>query len=422
MSEASERIRLWPHGTLRSLRHRDFRLFFGGQLVSLSGTWMQQVAQAWLVYDLTRSPLLLGLAAFATRGPILVFGLLGGVVADRLPKRRTVIFTQTLAMLQAFALAALVLAGHVQVWHVFALAAVLGVINAFDMPARQAFLFEMVGPEDVSNAIALNSSAVNAARIVGPSIAGILVALWGEGACFLLNGISFLAVLAGLSAMRGDRAAAARVRSRSAAREMLEGIRYAWGTERVRALLILLAASSLLGMPYMTLMPIFAGEILNGGPRALGFIMGAAGLGALAAALSLAGRTGTRGLGRRVALSGVLFGAALIVFSASRSFRLSVPAAALLGFGMIGQMAATNTLLQTLVPDGLRWRIMALYSMSIAGLSPVGGLLMGAAADRIGAPRTLAAGGAVVLAAAAWFSWFRRRIAASSPPAPPDSI
>lgn len=203
MSAPAARSRGWRSGTLRSLRHRNFRLFFGGQLVSLSGTWMQQVAQSWLVYRMTGSPLLLGLAAFATRGPILMFGLLGGVAADRLPRHRTVVVTQTLAMLQAFALAALVLGGHVEVWHVFALAAVLGIINAFDMPARQAFPFEMVGPEDVSNAIALNSSAVNAARIVGPSVAGIVVAVWGEGTCFLLNGLSFLAVLAGLLAMRG---------------------------------------------------------------------------------------------------------------------------------------------------------------------------------------------------------------------------
>jgi MFS family permease len=415
VSDPASRLRLWQAGTLRSLRHRNFRLFFTGQLVSLSGTWMQQVAQSWLVYSLTHSPLLLGLAAFATRGPILVFGLLGGVAADRLPRRRIVIITQTLAMLQAFALAALVLSGHVQVWHVFVLAAVLGVINAFDMPARQAFLFELVGPEDVPNAIALNSSAVNAARIVGPSIAGILVAAWGEGACFLLNGVSFLAVLAGLLAMRGTWTAE-RVRARSALREVLAGFHYAWNNERVRALLILLAASSLLGMPYMTLMPIFAGEILDGGSKALGFIMGAAGAGALAAALSLAGRTGTRGLGRRVAASSAIFGAALIVFASSRTFWLSVPTACLLGFGMIGQMAATNTLLQTIVPDGLRGRIMALYAMSIAGLAPVGGLIMGAAADRIGAPRALATGGVIVLAVSAWFSIARRRSARAESP------
>ena len=398
-------MRDWRSGTLRSLRHRNFRLFFGGQLVSLSGTWMQQVAQAWLVYRLTGSPLLLGLAAFATRGPILLLGLAGGVAADRLPRHRTIVVTQTLAMLQAFAIAALVLSGRVEVWHVFVLAAVLGVINAFDMPARQAFLFEMVGPEDVSNAIALNSSAVNAARIVGPSIAGIVVAAWGEGICFLVNGISFLAVLAGLLAMRIERVP--RARARSPWRDVAAGLHYAWHTRRVRSLIVLLAASSLLGMPYMTLMPIFAGDILGGGSRALGFLMGAAGAGALVSALALAGRKGTKGLGRHAAGGAALFGASLIAFAASRTFWLSLPFAALLGLGMIAQMAATNTLLQTIVPDDLRGRIMALYAMSIAGLAPVGGLVMGAAADLVGAPWALAAGGAVVLATAAWFASIR---------------
>ena len=385
----------------RALRHRNFQLFFSGQLISLIGTWMQNVAQSWLVYRLTGSALLLGSVGFAGQIPVFLFAPLGGIVADRTNRHRVVIATQAASMLLAFILAALTLFHKVQVWHVFILAALLGVVNAFDIPGRQSFLVDMVGKEDLMNAIALNSSMFNGARVIGPAIAGILVAKIGEGWCFFANGISFLAVIIGLLMMRVH--SSARASTASPFEHMMEGFRFVNQTGPIRALLLLLGLVSLVGMPYVVLMPIFADQILHGGARALGILMGATGVGALLGALTLAFREGVKGLGRWVAWCGAGFGASLVVFAMSHNFWLSVFLLLPVGYCMMLQMACSNTLIQVMVPDALRGRVMAVYSMMFMGMAPIGALLGGAAADRMGAPLTVAIGGVACLAGAGWF-------------------
>jgi MFS family permease len=387
---------------LRAFKHRNYRLFFGGQLISLSGTWMQSLAQAWLVYRLTGSAILLGFVAFAGQFPVFLFATLGGAFADRHSRHRILVATQTTSMLLALVLAALTLAHRVQVWHVFVLAAILGLVNAFDIPTRQAFVVEMVGREDLINAIALNSSMFNGARIIGPALAGVLVATIGEGWCFFANGISYLAVIIGLLLMK--------IKTRgsipfpgSTLTSIIEGFGYVGRTGPVRSLLFLLGLVSLLGLPYMVLMPIFADQILHGGARGLGLLMGASGVGALIGALSLAARSGARGLGRLVAVSAAGFGASLILFSLSRSFWLSAALLLPVGFCMIVEMASSNTLIQTLVPDNLRGRVMAVYGMMLMGMAPFGALLAGALAHQLSAPVTVALGGAVCIVAAAVF-------------------
>ncbi len=386
----------------RALRHRNYRLFFGGQLISLTGTWMQSVAESWLVFRLTGSSALLGVSAFATQIPVFLFATVGGTVADRASRHRIIVATQTTSMILPLVLAALTLSGRVQVWHVFVLSACLGVVNAFDIPARQAFLVEMVGHEDLMNAIALNSSMVNGARVVGPAVAGLLVAVVGEGWCFLLNGISYGAVIAGLLMMDvPQRPASARQPS---ARHPIAGFRFAARTAPVRALLVLLGTVSFAGMPYAVLMPVFAESILHGGPRALGLLMGASGAGALIGALTLATRRGVRGLGRWVAMSSGAFGLALILFSTSPTFWVSALLLVPVGFSMMVQMASSNTLIQAMVPDHLRGRMMAIYSMMFMGMAPFGALAAGWVAERIGAPHTVAIGGVVCLVGSAVFS------------------
>ena len=384
---------------LRALRHRNFQLFFGGQLLSLTGTWMQHVAQAWLVYRLTGSTLLLGTVGFAGQIPVLLLSTLGGAVADRHSRHRVVVATQACSMLLAFVLAGLTLSGHVRIWHIITLAALLGSINAFDIPARQAFIVQMVGKEDMSNAIALNSSMFNAARVIGPAVAGVLVAAIGEGWCFLVNGVSFLAVIAGLLMMR-LRAEAPHPSEGSALAHMLEGFRFARNTMPVRALLMLLGLLSLIGMPYAVLMPIFADRILHGGARGLGMLMGAAGIGAVLGALTVAARTGVKGLSRLVGWASVGFGVSLALFAFSRWFWLSFLLLIPVGYSQMLQLACSNTLIQTMVPDRLRGRVMAIYSMMFMGMAPFGALLAGALADRLGAPLTVAAGGMVCLGGA----------------------
>jgi MFS family permease len=386
---------------LRALRHRNFRLFFGGQLVSLVGTWMQTIAQSWLVYRLTGSALLLGLVGFAGQIPVCVLAPVGGAVADRFPRRTVVVITQTASMLLAFVLAALTLTDVIRPAHVFVLAGMLGVVNAFDMPARQAFVVEMVGREDLPNAIALNSSIVNGARVAGPAIAGLLVGAIGEGYCFLANGISFLAVIGGLLAMRIP--PAERRPHGDAIAAIVEGFGFVTRTEIIRALLLLLGLVSIAGMPYAVLMPIFADRILHGGARGLGLLMGATGVGALIGALALAARDGLRGLGRWVAVSAAGFGVSLILFALSRSFWLSVVLLVPAGLFMMVQMAGSNTLIQSMVPDALRGRVMSVYAMMLMGMAPIGALLAGALAGRIGAPGTVIAGGVACLAGAALF-------------------
>ena len=387
---------------LRAFRHRNYQLFFAGQLISLTGTWMQSVAESWLVYRLTGSSALLGVSAFATQIPVFLFATIGGTAADRSNRHRILIATQSVSMILPFILAVLTLTGHVRVWHVFVLASCLGVVNAFDIPARQAFVMDLVGREDLVNAIALNSSMVNGARIVGPSVAGLLVAAVGEGWCFLLNSISYIAVIAGLLLMRLDPPPKS-LRTRSAWHDTLDGFRFVGTTAPVRALLLLLGAVSFAGMPYAVLMPVFAQSILHGGPETLGLLMGCSGIGALAGALTLATRTGVRGLGRWVSTAAGGFGVALILFSLSRTLWLSALLLVPVGASMMVQMAASNTLIQSMVPDALRGRVMAVYSMMFMGMAPFGALWAGTIAESIGAPRTVATGGVICLIAAAIF-------------------
>ncbi len=385
----------------RALRHRNFQLFFSGQLISLIGTWMQSVAQSWLVYRLTGSALLLGSVGFASQIPVFLFAPLGGITADRFNRRQIVIGTQVASMSLAFILAALTLLHRVQVWHVFVLAALLGVVNAFDIPGRQSFLVDMVGKEDLMNAIALNSSMFNGARVIGPAIAGILVAKIGEGWCFFANAVSYIAVIIGLLMMKVQ--SPLRALMASPFEHMMEGFRFVDRTAPIRALLLLLGLVSLVGMPYVVLMPIFADKILHGGAQGLGILMGATGVGALLGALTLAFREGVKGLGRWVALCCAGFGASLVVFALSHSFWISVILLLPVGYTMMLQMACSNTLIQVMVPDALRGRVMAVYSMMFMGMAPIGALLGGALADRLGAQLTVAIGGVASVAGAAWF-------------------
>jgi len=388
----------------RALAHRNYRLFFFGQLVSLTGTWMQSVAQSWLAYRLTGSAALLGIVGFAGQIPAFLLSPLGGLVADRRDRRRVLLVTQATSMALAFLLAGLTLAGRIGVLGLVAIATGLGVVNAFDIPARQSFVVEMVGRDDLVNAIALNSSVFNGARTIGPAVAGILVAKIGEGWCFFANGTSFLAVLVALLAMRlPGRAAVARPRG-SAVAELAEGLRFVAGNRPVRALLLLLGLVSLTGMPFAVLMPVFAEKILGGGARGLGILLGASGIGALAGAMSLAGRDGVRGLGSWVAAGAIGLGGALVAFSLSRSFWLSAALLVPVGFSMMLEMASSNTLLQSMVPDALRGRVMAAYAMMFMGMAPIGALAAGLLAEAIGAPRTVALGGAACLAGGLLFA------------------
>jgi len=385
----------------RALRHRNFQLFFSGQLISLIGTWMQSVAQSWLVYRLTGSALLLGSVGFASQIPVFLFAPLGGLTADRVNRRHIVISTQVAAMLLAFVLAALTLLHKVHVWHVFVLASLLGVVNAFDIPGRQSFLVDMVGKEDLMNAIALNSSMFNGARVIGPAIAGILVAKIGEGWCFFANAVSYIAVIIGLLMMRVQ--SRQRASMASPFEHVMEGFRFVNRTAPIRALLLLLGLVSLVGMPYVVLMPIFADQILHGGARGLGILMGATGVGALLGALTLAFREGVKGLGRWVAWCCAGFGASLVVFAISHTFWVSVVLLLPVGYFMMLQMSSSNTLIQVMVPDALRGRVMAVYSMMFMGMAPIGALLGGALADRLGAQTTVAIGGMASVVGACWF-------------------
>jgi MFS family permease len=383
------------------LRHRNFQLFFSGQLISLTGTWMQNIAQAWLVYRITGSSLLLGSVGFAGQIPVFLLAPLGGIIADRYNRQRVVIVTQVASLLLAFAFAALTLAGTILVWHIFVLAALLGVVNAVDIPTRQSFLVEMVGRDDLMNAIALNSSMFNGARIVGPAIAGILVASIGEGWCFFGNGVSYIAVIVGLLLIRVQKRP--RPAPASPLQHIIEGLSFARGAAPIRAVLLLLGIVSLVGMPYSVLMPVFADKILHGGARGLGILMGATGVGALLAALALAMRSGLTGLGRWITFAAGGFGASLVLFSLSHHFWLSAALLVPVGFSMMLETSSSNTLLQAMVPDELRGRVMALYSMMFMGMAPFGAFFGGALADRIGAPLTVAIGGIGCIGAAILF-------------------
>jgi MFS family permease len=390
--------------TLRALRHRNYRLFFTGQLVSLVGSWMTSVAMSWLVYRLTHSPLLLGAVGFAGQLPAFLVGPIAGVLVDRFDKRRVLVVTQALAMAQSGALAVLALGGWITVRQVLALALVQGVINAFDVPGRQAFLVEMIEERaDLPNAIALNSSMFNAARLVGPSIGGVVIAAVGEGWCFAIDTVSYIGVIVALLLMRvAARPASARGDTRVLA-QLRGGFRYVAASPPIRALLLLVAAVSLMGMPYAVLLPVFASTVLHGGAHTLGFLMAATGLGALLGALYLASRRSVLGLGAVLPRAVTLFAAGVVTFAFSRWEPLSLAALVAAGFGFMVQMAASNTLLQTLVDDDKRGRVMSFYAMAFMGSAPFGSLLAGALAQRLGAPTTLALCGAGLLVAAAGF-------------------
>jgi MFS family permease len=390
----------WSEG-FRALRHRNYRLFFAGQLISLIGTWMDQVAEAWLVYRLTGSALLLGTVAFASQIPVFLLAPIGGALADRLDRRKILICTQSSMMLLTFMLAWLTLSHRVHIWQVIMLAALTGVVNAIDLPARQAFVVDMVSRADLVNAIALNSSMFNGARSVGPALAGIVVAAIGEGWCFFANGMSFIAVIAGLGLMKIDRPRLAI--EGSPLENIIEGFKFVAQSGPVRALMVLLGLVSFTAMPYAVLMPLFADKILHGGAQALGLLMGCSGVGALAGALTLAMRKTLKGLSIWVAASCAGFGVALLLFSFSRLLWLSAALLVPAGFCMMIQMASSNTLIQSMVPDRLRGRVMSVYAMTFMGMAPLGALLAGSLAHKLGAPMTVGIGGVVAIVGAGLF-------------------
>jgi MFS family permease len=389
---------------LRALRHRNYRLFISGQLVSLIGTWMQSVAESWLVYRLTGSAVLLGVVGFANRIPVLLLSTVGGALADRYDRQRIVIAAQVASMCLAGLLAFLTLSGLVQVWHLMAIAAALGIVNAFDIPARQSFVVQLVAREDLQNAIALNSSMFNGARVVGPAVAGILVATVGEGWCFFVNAVSYVAVILGLIMIRVSPSPRPKP-PESAFAHVAEGFRFAWESRPIRALLLLLGLVSLMGSPYAVLMPIISDQSLDAGARGLGILMGASGIGALIGALSLARRTTLRGYGRSIGYAAIGLGTGLVAFSTARHLWVAVALLVPVGFAMMTQMAASNTLIQSMVPDSLRGRVMAIYSMMFMGMAPVGALLAGVLADRLGAAATVALGGAFCIAGGLLMLW-----------------
>jgi MFS family permease len=379
---------------VRALRHRNYRLFFAGQGISLIGTWMQRIAISWLVYRLTNSAFLLGLVGFSGQLPLFLLTPFAGVLADRLNRRRVLVVTQTLAMMQALALGILILTGTIAVWQIVCFSIFLGFVDALDMPVRQSFLIEMIeNREDLGNAIALNSSIVNSARLIGPSIAGILIAYVGEGVCFLLNALSYLAVIASLLAMK---IVARRIDAPGTDlfRGVKEGFSYAFGSVPIRSVLLLISLVSLLGMPLTVLMPVFARDILHGDSHTLGFLMGASGTGALVGGVILASRRSALGLEKWAALATGIFGAGLILFSQSRNFFFSLVLMFITGFGMMVQHASGNTLLQAVVDEDKRGRVMSLYVMAFRGMIPFGSLLGGSLANKLGAPNTLLIGGA----------------------------
>jgi MFS family permease len=388
----------------RALRHRNFRLFFGGQTISLIGNWMTRIATSWLVYRLTKSALLLGLVGFAGQVPTFLLAPFAGVWVDRLNRQRVLVVTQGLAMLQSFALAALTLAKIITIPEILALSAFQGLINAFDMPGRQSFMVQMVEDrQDLGNAIAINSSMVNMAQLVGPSLAGIVIAGFGEGYCFLIDGISYIAVIASLLTMR-LRTAVIKKEMTSMLEQLEEGWTYVSGFVPVRNILLFFALIGLMGWPYIVLMPIFAGGILKGGAGTLGLLMGAVGIGALISGLSLAVRKTVLGLDKMLPIAAGMLGAGMILFAASRVLWLSMILLLFTGFGMMQVATACNTIIQTIVPEDKRGRAMSYYTMAFVGMTPFGSLLAGAIAHAIGAPLTLMFNGLCCIAGAAWFA------------------
>jgi MFS family permease len=403
MSEKALPARDFSHAW-RALRHRNFRLFFGGQSISVIGTWMTRVATSWLVYRLTGSALLLGTVSFAGQIPTFLLAPIAGVVVDRIDRRKVLVWTQALAMIQSLVLAALTLTNRITIGEVLALSAFQGLINAFDMPARQSFMVQMVEERaDLSNAIAINSSMVNMARLVGPSLAGLLIAVKSEGWCFLVDGISYIAVIISLLMMRVPRTEEQRART-STVTQLKEGWAYVAGFVPIRSILLLFALLSLMGWPFMVLMPIFAAKILHGGPHTLGFLMGAVGIGSLASALSLVLRRSVRGLTRVIPVAAVIFGVGLIAFGFSHYLWLSMLMMLVTGFGMMQGLTGSNTIIQTLVDENMRGRVMSYYTMAFVGMAPFGSLLAGAMAHAIGAPRTVVISGVACILGGIWFT------------------
>jgi MFS family permease len=389
----------------RALRRRNFRLYFIGQGTSLMGTWMTRLATAWLVYRLTHSALLLGVVSFAGQILTFVLGPFAGVWVERLDRRKLLVWTQAAAAVQSLAMAALTLMGVINLWEIIGLAALQGVINAFDMPGRQSFLVQMVEDrEDLPNAIAINSSMVNAARLVGPAVAGVIVAAAGEGWCFFIDGVSYFAVIASLLMMR-IKPLEVRRQTKSMLEQMREGWAYVRGFRPIRVALMLFAVVSLMGWPYAVLLPVFAGQVLHGGAHTLGWLTGASGVGALVSALSLAVRKSVAGLTRMIQISAAIFGAGLILFGLSHVLWLSLVLMLFVGFGMMQCAAAVNTVIQSLVTEDKRARVMSYYTMAFVGTAPFGSLLAGFLAHKIGAPHTVMITGAFCVLGAVWFTF-----------------
>jgi MFS family permease len=380
----------------RAMQHRNFQLFIAGQLISLIGTWMQTTAQLWLVYKLTGSAALLGVFGFASQVPMLFLSSIGGYIGDRYDRQRSVIATQTASMILAFVLAALTLTHMIREWEVIVIAFLVGIVNAFDVPIRQAFFVQMVGREDLPNAIALNSSIFNGARAVGPAIAGFAIALVGPAWCFFINGLSFLAVIGALLLMRIE-PREIKPSTDSPLRSFVQGFRFAMSDLPVRSTLLLLSTLSLFGLQYAVFMPIYAQDILKGDARTLGFLMSSAGVGAVIGALQFAARTHYLGLARWIAGTSTTCAVCLIVFSEAKSLRLCVVVLFIVGLAATSQMTATNTLIQNRVPDELRSRVMAVYATMFMGVQPIGSLIAGGMAKHIGPQSTLAVFGSLVL-------------------------
>jgi MFS family permease len=386
----------------RALEHRNFQLFFAGQLTSLIGTWMQSTAQLWLIYRLTNSPALLGVFGFASQIPILFLASLGGYVGDRYNRQRGVIWTQTAALVLSFVLAALTLLGVIRVWEIILIGFLAGIVNAFDVPIRQSFLVHMVGKEHLPNAIALNASIFNGARVVGPALAGFAILWFGEGWCFFLNGISFLAVIIALLMMRIEKIESSAGKG-SPWQNFVQGFHFVMSDAPIRSSLLLVSVMSMFGLQYTVFLPIFARDILHGGPGRLGMLMSFAGVGAVIGALHFAARTDYKGLVEWIAATALTCSLGLILFSQSHVFWLSAAMLLIVGFSATSQLAATNTIIQGRVPDHLRSRVMAVYASMFMGVQPIGALIAGVVAKRIGAPYALSGFGSVCLLASVFF-------------------
>jgi MFS family permease len=391
-------------GIFRSLQYRNYRLFFSGQSISLIGTWIQRIATPWLVYHLTGSAFLLGVVGFAGQIPTFLLSPFAGVLTDRWNKYYILLFTQVAAMLQALVLAFLYLNGSIEVWHIIVLSVFLGLINSFDVPARQSLVIHMVDKkEDLGNAIALNSSMVNGARLIGPSIAGLLIAFTSEGVCFLINGISYLFVILFLLMMKINLPVEKKKKGH-VMKELKEGFNYTFGSVPIKYMILLLALVSLMGMPYTVLMPVISKEVLHGGSHTFGFLMGASGMGALTGALYLASRKSVLGLGRIIPIAAGVFGLGLAAFSFSKIFWLSLPLMVIIGLGMMLQMASSNTILQTIVDDDKRGRVMSFFTMAFMGTAPFGSLMAGSLAKSIGVQNTVLIGGITCILGALLFA------------------